>query len=37
LAEEHFGLAGMFERADIIGAELKFDSTPGRGTKVSLK
>ena len=36
LAENHYGLAGMFERAEIIGAELKIDSQPGEGTRVNL-
>jgi two-component system sensor histidine kinase DegS len=34
LTNKHFGIAGMFERAEIIGAELDFDSKPGIGTKV---
>jgi ligand-binding sensor domain-containing protein/signal transduction histidine kinase len=33
----HFGLIGMHERADEIGAELTVDSLPGRGTKVSIR
>jgi signal transduction histidine kinase len=36
LADKHYGIAGMFERAEIIGAELRFDSTPGEGTKISV-
>ena len=36
LTEKHFGLAGMFERADLISADLEFDSTPGEGTKISI-
>jgi len=36
LIEKHFGLAGMFERADLIGTDLKFDSNPGEGTKISI-
>jgi len=36
LAEKHFGLAGMFERADLIGAEIKFNSTAGQGTLVTI-
>jgi len=31
-----FGLMGMFERADLIGAKLKIDSEPGGGTRVHL-
>jgi signal transduction histidine kinase len=36
LKEKHFGLAGMYERAEIIGAELAFDSAPDRGTRVRI-
>ena len=36
LADKHYGIAGMFERAEIIGAELHMDTIPGRGTKVIL-
>lgn len=32
LSERHFGLAGMFERAALIGARMTIDSQPGRGT-----
>lgn len=32
----HFGLQGMVERAESIGAHLEIDSTPGRGTTVHL-
>jgi len=32
--QKHFGLAGMVERAALIGAELSIDSAPGRGTRV---
>lgn len=35
LMNKHFGLAGMFERAALIGAQVKIDSAPGRGTRVS--
>lgn len=34
VAHKHFGLAGLYERAAIIGAELQIDSAPGRGTRV---
>lgn len=34
--EKSFGLLGMKERADIIGAALSIDSEPGRGTRVQL-
>lgn len=32
----HFGLLGMVERAELIGAELTFDSELGEGTQVRL-
>ena len=34
LAGKHFGLAGMFERADVIGAKVQIDSSNGKGTRV---
>lgn len=34
LADRHYGIAGMFERAALIGAELRIDSAPGEGTKI---
>lgn len=36
LKDRHFGLAGMGERAAMIGADLKIISTPGQGTKIRL-
>jgi ligand-binding sensor domain-containing protein/signal transduction histidine kinase len=33
----HFGLLGMQERAKEIGADLLIDSSPGRGTRISLE
>lgn len=36
LEQRHFGLARMFERAAIIGADLQIHSSPGQGTKISL-
>ena len=30
----HFGLLGMYERADLIGARLEIVSSPGQGTKL---
>jgi signal transduction histidine kinase len=36
VAKKHFGLAGMFERADLIGAKIKIDSKPGRGTQIQV-
>lgn len=37
LSNKHFGLAGMYERAGIIGADLEMESTPGAGMKISLQ
>ncbi len=34
LANKHYGLAGMHERAALIGAQMQIDSAPGRGTRV---
>ena len=36
LSEKHYGIAGMFERAEIIRAELQIDSEPGVGTTVEI-
>jgi len=36
VANKKFGLVGMHERAEIIGASLKLHSVIGKGTKVSL-
>ncbi|RCK74703.1 MAG: two-component sensor histidine kinase [Anaerolineae bacterium] len=33
----HFGLLGMYERADLIGAHLSIESAPGRGTKLTIR
>ncbi|MDQ8190461.1 sensor histidine kinase [Roseibacillus persicicus] len=35
--EGHFGLIGMRERAELIGAELQLDSSRNKGTRISLK
>jgi len=35
--EDHFGLLGMRERAESIGAAIEIDSTPGEGTRVQLR
>jgi signal transduction histidine kinase len=32
----HFGLVGLREQAQLIGADLDIDSAPGRGTRLSL-
>ena len=37
LGERHFGLAGMHERADLIGADLSIKSEPDRGTRVVIR
>ena len=37
LVGKHFGLAGMYERAALIGAEFNIQSQPGEGVHVSLK
>jgi len=34
LANKHFGLAGMHERADLIGAVIRIDSKPGYGAQI---
>ncbi len=34
LAKKHFGLAGMYERANLIGAEISIDSKPNEGTRI---
>jgi two-component system sensor histidine kinase UhpB len=33
----HFGLLGLHERAELIGAHLDIQSSPGRGTRVSVR
>jgi len=33
----HFGLLGMYERADLIGARLTIRSTPGKGTQLTIQ
>jgi len=33
----HFGLLGLQERAELIDAELEINSTPGQGTKITLR
>jgi signal transduction histidine kinase len=33
----HFGLIGMFERAELAGANLRIDSAPGRGTTITIR
>ncbi len=36
-AVNHYGLAGMRERAHLVGGKLTVDSRPGEGTTISLK
>lgn len=36
LEQRHYGLIGMFERAELIGATLDIDAKPGNGTRVHL-
>jgi len=36
LANKHFGLAGMFERAALINAHLQVDTKPDHGTRVRI-
>ena len=36
LVNKHFGLVGMFERANLIGAELKIGSQQNQGTQVQV-
>jgi signal transduction histidine kinase len=37
LAHKHFGLVGMLERANLIGAEIDIESKPGAGTRIRVK
>jgi signal transduction histidine kinase len=37
LANKHFGLVGMLERASLIGAEIDIDSSPGKGTWIRIR
>jgi signal transduction histidine kinase len=36
LANKHFGLVGMVERAKLIGAEVKITTAPGNGTQIRI-
>ncbi|NIM94722.1 MAG: hypothetical protein GTO18_13560 [Anaerolineales bacterium] len=36
-AEDRFGLMGMYERAELIGARLKLNSSPGSGTQINIE
>jgi signal transduction histidine kinase len=35
--DDRYGLTGMAERAELVGATLTFESEPGRGTKVRME
>ena len=37
LAGRHFGLVGMYERAALIGADLRIQSAPGQGSRVMVE
>ena len=34
---DSFGIVGMYERADAIGASLRIESSPGAGTTVTVE
>ena len=36
LANKHFGLVGMYERANLIGAELSIHTAPNQGTQIQV-
>ncbi len=35
-AANHFGMSGIFERAELIGADIKIESEPGKGTRLKI-
>lgn len=37
LARKHFGLVGMLERGNLIGAEINIDSRLGQGTRIGVR
>jgi two-component system NarL family sensor kinase len=37
LSEGHFGLAGMRERVEMVGGQLRIDSAPGQGTTIDVE
>jgi len=37
IKENHYGMAGMYERANIIGAKLEVNTERGKGTTISLR
>jgi signal transduction histidine kinase len=36
-AKSHFGISNMFERAELVGAEIGIESEPGKGTRVVIR
>ena len=36
VSQKHFGIAGMYERAALIGGQLVVDTIPGQGTTVTI-
>ncbi|HET9908604.1 MAG TPA: ATP-binding protein [Anaerolineales bacterium] len=36
IKDKHFGLAGIYERSSLIGAQVYVDSKPGQGTRVRI-
>jgi signal transduction histidine kinase len=36
-SSDHYGLLGMQERAELIGAQLRLESAPGKGTTLRLE
>jgi len=36
LAHKHFGMVGMFERANLIGADINIHSQPNQGTRIQV-
>ncbi len=37
IANKHFGLAGMMERAELIGGKVRIESAPGKGTRIRIE
>jgi signal transduction histidine kinase len=37
LSNRHYGLAGMHERANLIGADMLIEAQPGKGTRIQQK
>jgi signal transduction histidine kinase len=35
-AANHFGMSGIFERAELIGADIEIESEPGKGTRLQI-